>query len=211
MTRQEEKAIAIQVPMSDLVLDGIFIRGEGPEPAGAVLAAPHPLFGGSMVSPALGELAYACKKAGYATIRFDWRGVGASTGERSGEAEAADADYGAALDYLEETVPGPLLAAGYSFGAVAALHAATRHPRVRRLLLVAPPVAWLDRDALGAFRGRVLLISGEHDEISPVAELEEITGDEPRWRVESVADANHFFVQGLGDLGRITAEWLGGD
>ncbi|HEY5657160.1 MAG TPA: alpha/beta fold hydrolase [Myxococcota bacterium] len=209
MTRQEEKAIAIQVPASDLVLDGIFIRGGDPEPAGAVIAPPHPLFGGSMASPVLGELAYACKQAGYASIRFDWRGVGASAGSASGEAADADADYRAALAYLEETVPGPLVAAGYSFGAAAALRVAGLHPRVRRLLLVAPPIDHLDREALAKFRGSALIVAGARDALSPVSALEEIAGDDPRRRVERIAEADHFFGVGLAELGRVAASWLG--
>ncbi len=209
MTRQEEKPITIQVPESEIVLDGIFIRGGEPEPAGAVLAPPHPLFGGSMTSPVLGELAYACKRAGYASIRFDWRGVGASAGAPSGEPAEADADYRAALAYLEETVPGPLVAAGYSFGAAAALRVAHLHPRVRRLLLVAPPLDHLDRNALAAFRGSALLVAGERDALSPVAALEALAGEDPRRRVERVAEADHFFGAGLSALGRVAAGWLG--
>lgn len=209
MTRQEEKAITIQVPGSEIVLDGIFIRSGDPEPPGAVLAPPHPLFGGSMTSPVLGELAYACKQAGYASIRFDWRGVGASSGAPSGEPADADADYRAALAYLEETVPGPLLAAGYSFGAAAALRVAGLHRRVRRLLLVAPPVDHLDRCALAEFRGSALLVTGERDGLSPLAALEALAGQDPRRRVECVAEADHFFAVGLAALGRIAAGWLG--
>ena len=209
MTRQEEKPITIQVPESEVVLDGIFIRGEGEEPAGAVLAPPHPLYGGSMTSPVLGELAYACKRAEYASIRFDWRGVGGSAGTPSGEPADADADYRAALAYLEETVPGPLLAAGYSFGAVAAVRAARLRPRVRRLLLVAPPLDHLDREALAAFRGSALLVAGECDALCPADALEALAGEGPRRRVERVAEADHFFVSGLSALGRIASEWLG--
>jgi len=209
VTRQEEKAITIAVPGSELVLDGIFIRGEESEPPGALLAPPHPLFGGSMASPVLSELAHACKQAGYASIRFDWRGVGASAGSPSGSDADADADYAAALAYLEETVPGPLLAAGYSFGASAALRVASRHARVRRLLLVAPPRERLDAQALAAFRGSVLLVAGEHDAIAPVDALEALAAGDPRLRVVSISGADHFFVQGLSELGRATADWLG--
>jgi alpha/beta superfamily hydrolase len=209
VTRQEEKAIAIQVPASDIALDGIFVRGDPPEPPGAVIAPPHPLFGGSMTSPVVGELAYACKRAGYATIRFDWRGVGASAGQPSGEPADADADYAAALTYLEETVPGPLLAAGYSFGAAAAVRVAQHHRRVRRLVLIAPPTQFLDRAALEAFRGSALFVSGGRDAISSATDLEEIAGDDSRRRLEIVAEADHFFMTGLRELGQIAADWLG--
>jgi alpha/beta superfamily hydrolase len=208
MARQEEKGIAIQVPDSELVLEGIFIRGEGDETPGAVIAPPHPLYGGSMDSPVLNEVAYACKKAGYATIRFNWRGVGASAGERSGEPEAADADYRAALAYLEETVPGAVIAAGYSFGAATAVRAAVGHPRVRRLVLVAPPPALLDESALSDFGGAVLIVVGDDDSFAPAAELEALAADRPRRRLVVVPGADHFFAAGLAEIGRAVSEWL---
>src|ERR1700752_3812022 len=141
MARLEEKATVIAVPGSELVLEGIFINGRGgDEECGALVAPPHPLYGGSMTSPVVGEVAFGCQRAGCATLRFEWRGVGASAGRPSGDAADADADYAAALAHLADTVTGSLLAAGYSFGAAAALRVAHRHPRVRRLVLVAPPV-----------------------------------------------------------------------
>jgi uncharacterized protein len=214
MTRQEQKHIAIPLPGSEgLALDGIFVRGEGPEPAGAVIAPPHPLYGGSMHSPVVDEVAHACRKGGYATVCFDWRGVGASGGAPSGEAPVAEADYAAALEHLEETVPGPLLAAGYSFGAAVAVRSAARHPRVRRLVLVAPPPSLLDADALAAFRGSVLVVVGDRDAFAPVAEVEAALGSSPRRSLVVVAEADHFFGVGLAALGRAVADWLsrGGD
>jgi uncharacterized protein len=211
VTRQEEKPINIALAGSELVLDGIFVRGDGPEPGGALLAPAHPLFGGSMASPVLGELAYACKRAGYASVRFDWRGVGASAGQPSGEADQADADFGAALAYLEETVQGPLLVAGYSFGAAAALRAAGRQRRVRRLILVAPAPAEIDVAALRAFRGSALLIAGERDTLAPVSALEALVGEDPRCRVAPIPEADHFFARGLVELGHVVARWLGAD
>lgn len=210
VTRQEEKNIAIALPDEggSLALEGIFIRGEGPEPDGAVIAPPHPLYGGSMASPVLNELAWACKQAGAATIRFNWRGIGASAGEPSGSATDADADYGAALAYLEETVPGDLIASGYSFGAAAALRAAVGHARVRRVLLVAPPPALLDGAAFARFAGRSLVVVGDSDEFAPVSELEKLVGDHPKRTLVVVPDADHFFMTGLGEISRAAAEWL---
>jgi alpha/beta superfamily hydrolase len=167
MARLEEKATVIALPGSDLVLEGIFIRGADAEAPGAVIAPPHPLYGGSMSSPVVGEVAFACQRAGYATLRFEWRGVGASAGVPSGERADADTDYGAALAHLADTAAGPLLAAGYSFGAAAALRCGAQHPRVRRMILVAPPVAMLDAAALASFRGSILVLTGENDGYAP--------------------------------------------
>ena len=209
MTRLEEKATVIALRgREDIVLEGIFIRADDVESPGAVIAPPHPLYGGSMTSPVVGEVAWACQRSGYATLRFEWRGVGASAGMPSGEAADADADYGAALAHLGETVPGPLLAAGYSFGAAAALRVAVKEPRVRRLVLVAPPAAWLDTDALSAFLGSTLVLTGADDGYAPRAQLEQALAGLPRCAFEVIPEADHFFQVGLADISRVISSWL---
>jgi alpha/beta superfamily hydrolase len=190
-------------------LEGCFLPGRPPEAGGAVVAPPHPLYGGSMDSPVASELAWACTSAGIPSLRFNWRGVGASAGEASGDAAAADEDYAAALAHQRETVRGPLVACGYSFGACAALRAGAREPRVRRVLLVAPPPAFLDGAALARFAGRALLVTGAADPIAPARELEAIAS-RAEARLQVIPEADHFFGAGLGALGRIAREWLGG-
>ncbi len=144
-----------------------------------------------------------------ASLRFNWRGVGASGGTASGDAEHARADYAAALAQLASTVPGRLLAAGYSFGAATAVRAAAGEPRVRGLILVAPPPALLDRAALAARPRDVLILCGENDEIAPAAALEEIARELPRARFVKIEEADHFFGAGLADVGREITKWLG--
>lgn len=190
-------------------LEGVYLPAAGGESlGGAVVAAPHPLMGGSMDSPVVSEIAFACSKAGLAALRFNWRGVGASAGAPSDDPGDADQDYSAAAVYLEETVEGPLVGCGYSWGAAAALRAAARHPRIRRLVLVAPPLAMLDRAALEAFGRRTLLVTGHRDSWAPPAALEERLAELPRAELHVVPDADHFFVEGLADVGRAIREWL---
>lgn len=209
----EERPVVITCPAAGgAALDGLF-RSGGPAAAagGVVIAAPHPLYGGSMESPVVTELAFAAARADLASLRFDWRGVGASAGEPSGEAAAHDADYSAALGHLADTVEGPLCAAGYSAGAAAALRVGARDPRVTGLLLVAPPPALLDHDALASFRGRTLLVVGDRDDIAPAAVLREIFSPLSAARIECLPEVDHFFAAGLAALGRAAASWLGAD
>lgn len=213
MARREERAVTI--PIADgggLALDGLYVA---PDPqledaGGAVIAPPHPLYGGSMSSPVVTELSWAFAKAGLGTLRFDWRGVGASAGRPSGDVADARADYAGALEQLAESVSGSLVAAGYSFGAAAAALAASATPRVRRLVLVAPPPSMLDRAALAERPWDVLLVTGEHDGIAPAAELEAIARALPRARFACIDEADHFFGAGLADVGRIVTKWLAG-
>jgi len=204
--KPEEQAVVIALGDGTLALEGFYLAGAGPDAGGAVIAAPHPLYGGSMESPVVNEIAYACQRAGLASLCFNWRGVGASAGEPSGEAADADADYAAAALHLEETVSGPLVAAGYSFGAAAALRVGVQHPRVRRLLLVSPPPALLDTAALEGFRGAVLMLTGEHDAIAPARALEDLAASLPRATFRVVADADHFFMTGLGEISRAVGD-----
>lgn len=189
-----------------LVLEGIYVGGEV---GGAVVAPPHPLYGGNLESPVVGEVCHACNLSGRASLRFNWRGVGASGGERSGEAADAQADYGAALEELAASVEGPLIASGYSFGACAAVAAAAREPRVQQLVLIAPPASMLDADAFASFPGRMLLVCGGRDELAPASALDPLLSDPSRQTLRMIPESDHFFMDGLAEVGRHVREWLG--
>ena len=106
--RPFERPATIALPDSDPLPDGSALeglwlpaRGEDGPRGGAVMAAPHPLMGGSMESPVATEVALAASDAGYGSLRFNWRGVGGSAGTASGEVDDADRDYRAALSFIE--------------------------------------------------------------------------------------------------------------
>ncbi len=205
----EERAVTILLDRdAGIALDGIYMASSEADAGGVVIAPPHPLYGGSMDSPVVAEIAWACTRAGFASLRFNWRGVGASGGTSSGDAEDARIDYAAALAQLASTVTGRVLAAGYSFGAAAAVRAAAVDPRVRGLILVAPPPSMLDLTALEARPRDVLILAGEHDSLAPAAALEGIARELPRARFVQIERADHFFGAGLADVGREVAKWL---
>jgi hypothetical protein len=205
----DERPVPIPVPGCGLALEGLYVSVKGADVPGAVLAPPHPLYGGSMDSPVLNELAHACDRAGVATLRFNWRGIGASAGRPSGDPADADADYTAALEQLAATVGGPLVAGGYSFGAATALRCAAAEPRVTKLLLVAPPPVLLDRAALARFPGRTLLLTGDRDTIAPAAALAELAAAGDRIELAVIAEADHFFTAGLAEISTRTRGFFG--
>lgn len=202
-----EQAVPVSGRAGQPALDAIYL-GDPEMQVGALVAPPHPLYGGSMDNPVVSEVSFAASKAGLATLRFDWRGVGGSAGTPSAEVEDADADYAAALEHLAETVEGPLVACGYSFGAAAALRAATTTPRVRRLVLIAPPPALCDPEALVGFAGPVLAVAGARDAIAPAHGVEAMLARAPKGDVVILPDADHFFGAGLEALGRSVTEFL---
>ena len=192
----------------DEALEAIYLAPAAGETRGAVLAPPHPLYGGSLDSPVLTELAFACTQQGLGSLRFNWRGVGASAGAPSGRAADADEDYGFVLAHLAETIAGPLVAGGYSFGAAAALRAGAAAARVDRLLLVAPPPALVPPSAIAAAGRRALVLVGEYDRLAPARELTAGLAQVPDVDVRVISHADHFFGEGLSELARLAADWL---
>ena len=191
-----------------LALEGLFVPSGKEESHGAVIAPPHPQYGGSMDSPVVTEIAHACANSETASLRFNWRGVGGSSGEMSGDADVGVADYRAALAFLEDTVPGPVVACGYSFGAATAVRAAAESPRVQRMLLVSPPPAMLAPGALEAFPGKLFVAVGDRDEFAAAGELEAMTARCANAHFEVIPETDHFFMSSLRELGRLASAWL---
>ncbi len=191
-----------------LALEGLFVAGGDAADRGALIAPPHPLYGGSMDSPVVNELAFAFQQCDIASLAFNWRGVGASAGTPSGEPPDAVADYEAALTHLCETVGGAVTACGYSFGGATAASLIGRHARIHRAVLVAPPPAILDAAALGSFRGPLLIVVGEDDAFAPLDEVKKLSASLDHSQLVIVPDADHFFVNGLSQIGRAISDWI---
>jgi hypothetical protein len=194
----KEQMVPIAVPGAGLTLEGVWQKGDG---RGAVIAAPHPEYGGSLESPVISEVAYALYKAGVASLRFNWRGVGASQGVISGDSAAADEDYRAAVEQVAATTGVPLIAAGYSFGAASALRVGLRDARISELILIAPPIAMIESLALDEFRGSIHVIVGGRDAFAPLGQLSALLEGLPNANLDVIPKADHFFVSdGLAEL-----------
>lgn len=172
-----------------------------------VIAPPHPTYGGSMTSPVVQQLVEAAKRQSFSSIRFEWRGIGGSSGTPSGDSGDADLDYGAALDLISKAVSGGIIASGYSFGALAALRAAA-NSRVVGLILVAPPAEYFDQTALIGLEKPILLVAGEYDRIAPADELAPLCDKEGFIQLEIIKGADHFFGRGLKEIGTAANSWL---
>ncbi len=186
-----------------------------PDPSGgAVVCHPHPLYGGDMDNPVVVRVAEVCADLGLAALRFNFRGVGASTGTHDqGRAEQRDVE--AALDRMAATLsaPDPLLLAGYSFGATVAAQVAGRQERLAGLVLIAPPLALTGREPFLALRGAdfpVLLIAGDRDEYCTPPALAALAAALAAPAVEMVPGANHFFFGTLFPFGERVRAWIAG-
>ncbi len=179
-----------------------------PPRGGAIVAAPHPLMGGSMDSPVATELGLAASDAGYVSLRFNWRGVGASAGKPSGEMADADTDTLAALDFMQASVEGGIVACGYSWGSLAVFRTCIAAPRVKKLVLVAPPASMLDRGRFEGSRKPVLIVTGDRDDYVPVEELRRLVDGLAQVELVVLPGVDHFFMLGLLELGRSVRSWL---
>lgn len=180
----------------------------GDHRGGAIVAAPHPLMGGSMDSPVATELGLAASDAGYVSLRFNWRGVGGSAGRPSGETADADTDCLAALDFMRESIEGGIVACGYSWGALAVFRTCAAAARVKRLVLVAPPPTMLDRAIFERAGRPTLIVTGDRDGYVPLDALEKLVAGLERVEVVVLPGVDHFFMTGLAELGRRVRGWL---
>jgi len=177
-----------------------------------VVAHPHPLYGGSMDNNVVQAATRALIRSGWTSLRFNFRGVGRSSGS-SGTGQREGDDLVASVAYLKDRGLKKLVVIGYSFGAWVT---AMAWPRlkvlgVEPLVLIAPPAAFMDFQGLDPETEIGLMICGGQDEIAP-PDLAEGLGRSLNRPVEPVVlpGADHFFWGHESELIRIIAEYLAG-
>jgi alpha/beta superfamily hydrolase len=183
--------------------------------AGVVICHPHPLYGGDMDNPVVVRVREVCADMGLATLRFNFRGVGGSTGSHGGGLDE-QRDVEAALESLRSSLgPRPRLTlAGYSFGATVAARLVAGGPSepVAALALVAPPVAATGEAPFLGLATRpvpVLIVAGSQDDHCPGPALQALASRLPRADIHIIEGANHFFFGKLFPLGQRIAAWAG--
>jgi uncharacterized protein len=172
-------------------LEARFIPGQ--VAAGVVITHPHPLYGGSMDNNVVWTAARAFGDRGWSTLRFNFRGVGRSTGAY-GEGLAEVADVTCAVAYLAARVSGPCFLVGYSFGAWVSGRALLSGLEVTAAVLIAPPVAFMDMAFLPESPGLSLMVAGDQDDFCPLGALKGLFSQrQPPVDLKVVAGADHFF------------------
>ena len=187
----------------------------------AVIAHPHPLFGGTMDNKVITTLARAFGEAGVATVRFNFRGVGASEGTHDeGRGETEDM-----LRVIEDARSRfgalPLVIAGFSFGGAVAVRASARAD-FAQLVLVAPGFRRITEQGMGSApdpndpnlgapgrhtHANTVVVHGDRDETVPLADS--IAWATPREvPVVVVPGGEHFFHRKLHVLREVASRWV---
>jgi hypothetical protein len=193
----------VEILSEGLRLEAAFEPGEAGR--GVVISHPHPLYGGDMDNPVVIAVRRACRRRGYATLRFNFRGVGASAG-RYDEGRGERQDVRAALAFAAARTGADPDLAGYSFGAWvnAGIASGCRHQ-----VMVSPPVAFMDFGRPAPIAALALIATGSLD---PIAPAERIAALLPAWNPQAalaiIDGADHFYSGRLARLEDAIAERL---
>jgi uncharacterized protein len=174
---------------------------------GVVISHPHPLYGGDMDNPVIDRVVEVCTARGLATLRFNFRGVGASSG-RHDDGRGEQEDVRASLAHLQDVV-GPsarVALAGYSFGAAMVAAVATSSP-VAGLALIAPPMRVAELRPPTGVTGPIVVVAGAEDQYCPASALEALRAMMPDATVVVIEGADHFFFGSLMPLGDAVGAW----
>ena len=196
----------VRFKSNDLVIEGLL--DERPGDKGVVISHPHPLYGGDMYAAAVESIVYAYWQKGYTTLRFNFRGVGGSQG-RYENGIGEQQDVRAALVFLSEAGLKTIDLAGYSFGAWVNAHAILEDALVAQMVMVSPPVGFMDFKGVSAIECLTLVVTGSRDQIAPPELIKKML---PAWnpeaRFEVIEGADHFYGGYFERLESVLATYL---
>jgi len=185
------------------------------EPAGdikgvALVCHPHPLGGGTMHNKVVYRAAAGLSEAGLVTLRFNFRGVGGSTGEHD-DGNGEKDDVKDALNYLTENYPNqPITLAGFSFGSRVGSEVALDDERIKRIISIGTPVDKYDFSFLKNCWKPILFVHGDKDEFGSVASLNSLVeqvAENAETKLIVFENCGHFFDKHLNELKDAIRDW----
>jgi uncharacterized protein len=200
------------IPAPHGQLEAILKEPAGPRRGVALICHPHPLGGGTMHNKVVFRAAAGLLDSGLTTLRFNFRGVGASTGVHN-ELDGGREDVRAALDYLFSQYPDEdLTMAGFSFGSRVGSEIGMNEDRVKRLINIGAPVdKYNDFDFLNALRKPILFVHGDRDEFGAVENVRRLAGrlaENTDCELVVIPDSGHFFDDHLNELRKTIRNWM---
>jgi alpha/beta superfamily hydrolase len=158
-----------------------------------IITHPHSLYGGNMYNHVVETIQRVYQRNSYTTLRFNFRGVGDSEG-RYGNGHGEQNDVLAAVGYLWGAGFKKIDLAGYSFGAWVNAQAISQDIPVEQLVMVSPPVGFIDFEPTTSIPRLGLVITGSLDEIAPLDIIKKmLTIWNPAARLEVIDGADHFY------------------
>lgn len=193
-------------------LEGVLSYDENAlNPVPVLLCSPHPHLGGDMENNVITTLGSSLAESGFATLRFNYRGVGNSESWLGNIAEEyeywedvlnndnysdAIVDAASAIRYLEKTTgTKTIFVAGYSFGAVVAIILSVNNPNIMASVSISAPFGRFDSRLLSDYAKPKLFICADNDFATSTTEVEEAMSgiSEPKI-LDVIDDCEHFYI-----------------
>jgi uncharacterized protein len=180
----------------------------------ALVLHPHPEHGGTMNNKVVYTLYQTFADCGFHVARFNFRGVGQSTGHFDfGEGELRDAVY--ALSWMKNTFPhaSEVWIAGFSFGSWVALQLMKKDSKIKHFVCAGPPANVYDFSFLLPFDREGIFIQGTADTVVNPLATEELAAKISRMSslvidCSMIEGADHFFAGKLDQLSKITQDYI---
>ena len=201
----------LMIPASHGRLEAILKEPQG-EPKGVGLVChPHPLGGGTMHNKVVFRAAAGLVEAGLVTLRFNFRGVGASTGEHN-EVEGGREDIRNAINFLAENYPEePITLAGFSFGSRTGMEVGMNDDRAARLISIGTPVdKYGDYEFLTKVSKPILFVHGDRDEFGAAENVRKLVAEVSKntdAKLVVFENCGHFFDEHLNELRQAIYSW----
>ncbi len=177
----------------------------------ALVCHPHPLGGGTMHNKVVFRAAAGLLDAGLAVLRFNYRGVGNSTGAHD-DGNGEKDDVRDCLDYLNENYPNlPITLAGFSFGSRVGSEVALDDERIVRIISIGTPVDKYDFSFLKDCRKPILFVHGDNDEFGSVENLNSLVAlvaENTDTKLVVFENCGHFFDDHLSQLKDTIHDWV---
>ncbi len=191
---------------TNIELEGIFNSRDGNR--GAIICHPHPLYGGDMNNPVVMTIAQTFNENNFSTLRFNFRGVGNSTGifdDGKGEQD----DVRTALTFLRENGISRIWLSGYSFGSRVNASVVEKGCNIEDHIMVSPPAGFVSFDTIESMPDTGLIIVGDNDDFAPVRLIESHI---KRWQINPelkvIENCDHFYSGSLSKLSTILSAYL---
>lgn len=202
----EQQENFVSFSADGLILEGLLRRMPGIK--AAVVTHPHSLYGGDMYNPVVETICRCYAVGGFSTLRFNFRGVGASQGVfENGCGEARDVI--AALDFLRDSGIREIELLGYSFGARVLAGLDNLPKEVLAEIYVAPPVGFMDFSEVALRKALQNVVVGGQDEIAQPQLIKKLLPTwNPRAQLTVIEGGDHFFSSSMNELAKVLMDRL---